>query len=140
MNKSDFYKQLLSARENRGLNAQGYPDGVEFHCEEITTEEQWTAYLAEQMEVADFCKISEEAANVAGVPFEVHYTISRNYADIGEQLDQLYHDIDDGKLGDTAKSGSWYLAVKKVKDDNPKNGDYPASPVLPTVETEDLGE
>ncbi len=30
-----------------------------------------------------------------------------------EQLDKLWHDIDDGKLD---KTGSWYLAVKAVKD------------------------
>ena len=42
------------------------------------------------------------------------------YARIPDQLDQLYHDIDDGKLGEDAKTGTWYLAVKKVKDDNSK--------------------
>jgi hypothetical protein len=39
------------------------------------------------------------------------------YASIGDQLDQLYWDIDAGKLD---KTGEWYKAVKKVKDDNPK--------------------
>tara|TARA_B100000131_G_scaffold275673_1_gene278440 strand:- start:53 stop:388 length:336 start_codon:yes stop_codon:yes gene_type:complete len=39
------------------------------------------------------------------------------YSAIVEQLDQLWHDIDDGKLD---KTGSWYLAVKAVKDANPK--------------------
>ena len=33
------------------------------------------------------------------------------------QLDQLYHDIEAGKLDET---GEWFKAVKKVKDDNPK--------------------
>ena len=39
------------------------------------------------------------------------------YADIKDQLDQLWHDIDDGKLD---KTGSWYKSVKDVKDANPK--------------------
>jgi len=39
------------------------------------------------------------------------------YAAIGDQLDMLYHDMTDSK-GD--KTGNWYKAVKKVKDDNPK--------------------
>ena len=39
------------------------------------------------------------------------------YASIGDQLDLLYHDMAAGK-GD--KTGEWYKAVKKVKDDNPK--------------------
>ena len=40
-----------------------------------------------------------------------------SYGSWTEQLDSLWHDIDQGKLD---KTGSWYKAVKKVKDDNPK--------------------
>ena len=43
-----------------------------------------------------------------------------SYPEIKEQLDKLYHDIDGGLLGEDAKTGSWYLAIKEVKDDNPK--------------------
>ena len=39
---------------------------------------------------------------------------------MAEQLDQLWHDIDDGKFGDTAKTGTWYLGVKSTKDAYPK--------------------
>ena len=39
------------------------------------------------------------------------------YASMGDQLDQLYWDIDAGKLD---KTGEWYKAIKKVKADNPK--------------------
>ena len=39
------------------------------------------------------------------------------YAEIKEQLDLLYHDMVADK-GD--KTGEWFKAVKKVKDDNPK--------------------
>ena len=42
------------------------------------------------------------------------------YPEIKEQLDKLFHDIDGGLLGEDAKKGSLYLALKKVKDDNPK--------------------
>ena len=34
-----------------------------------------------------------------------------------EQLDKLYHDINDGKLD---KTGSWYTHIKAVKDANSK--------------------
>ena len=34
-----------------------------------------------------------------------------------EQLDKLYHDINDGKLD---KTGSWYTHIKSVKDANSK--------------------
>ena len=42
------------------------------------------------------------------------------YPQIAEQLDKLFHDIDGGLLGEDAKTGSLYLALKEVKDDNPK--------------------
>ena len=45
------------------------------------------------------------------------------YPSIVEQLDKLWHDIDGGKLGADAKTGSWYLAIKQVKDDSPKPGE-----------------
>ena len=38
------------------------------------------------------------------------------YKSLPDQLDQLYHDIDDGKFGADAKTGSWYAAIKAVKD------------------------
>ena len=44
----------------------------------------------------------------------------REHATIGDQLDMLFKDIDAGLLGEDAKTGSWYLAVKEVKDNNPK--------------------
>ena len=39
------------------------------------------------------------------------------YDQFVNQLDQLWHDIDDDKLD---KTGEWYKAIKKVKNDNPK--------------------
>ncbi len=40
------------------------------------------------------------------------------YPDIKEQLDKLFHDIDEGKLD---KTGTFYTALKAVKDANPKS-------------------
>ena len=45
------------------------------------------------------------------------YIGKRVYLSVAEQLDMLWHDIDEGKLD---KNGEWYKAIKKVKDDNPK--------------------
>ena len=39
------------------------------------------------------------------------------YKSIESQLDKLWHDIDDEKLD---KNGSWYKAIKAVKDANSK--------------------
>ena len=42
------------------------------------------------------------------------------YDGISEQLDQLFREVDSGNFGADAKTGEWYIAVKKVKDANPK--------------------
>ena len=42
---------------------------------------------------------------------------AESYDTVGNQLDKLFHDIDEGKLG---KTGSFYSAIKAVKDANPK--------------------
>ena len=47
-------------------------------------------------------------------------TSTTNYANIGEQLDQLYHDIESGKFGADAKTGEWYVGITSVKTANPK--------------------
>ena len=39
----------------------------------------------------------------------------RRYPGFNEQLDQLFHDIEDGKLD---KTGSWYTTIKAIKDAN----------------------
>ena len=43
------------------------------------------------------------------------------YPLLTDQLDALYHDIDSGKLGENAKTGTWYLACKAVKNKYPKS-------------------
>jgi len=42
------------------------------------------------------------------------------YPPLQEQLDQLYHDMKDGKLGVGATTGSWYVGISSVKDAYPK--------------------
>ena len=39
--------------------------------------------------------------------------VAGRYPSIPDQLDKLYHDIDDGKLD---KTGTWYAAIKATKD------------------------
>ena len=48
---------------------------------------------------------------------KVFKTRKTNYGNWQDQLDKLYHDIDDGKLD---KNGSWYKHIKAVKDANAK--------------------
>jgi len=42
------------------------------------------------------------------------------YNNYGHQLDKLYNDIEAGKFGEDAKTGSWYLWIKAIKEANPK--------------------
>ena len=43
------------------------------------------------------------------------------YDTIENQLDQLYHDMQDGKLGVAATTGSWYVGITSVKTAFPKS-------------------
>ena len=46
--------------------------------------------------------------------------IQTSYPKLEEQLDQLFHDIESGKFGETAKSGDWYVGISSVKNTFPK--------------------
>ena len=46
--------------------------------------------------------------------------ITSGYALLQTQLDQLWHDIDDGKFGSDAKTGSWFVGISSVKSMFPK--------------------
>jgi hypothetical protein len=63
---------------------------------------------------------SEEEVNAKISELQVIENRRSSYPALGEQLDKLFHDIDGGLLGEDAKTGSLYLALKEVKDNNPK--------------------
>ena len=70
-------------------------------------------------------EISAREAEEAAAKTEedaLKYKVSReiNYPSLPEQFDQLFRDITAGKFGDDAKTGEWYIAIKAVKDANPK--------------------
>ena len=46
--------------------------------------------------------------------------ITSGYAPLQTKLDQLYHDMKDGKLGAGATTGSWYVGITSVKTLFPK--------------------
>ena len=60
---------------------------------------------------------SEEDVNAKIAELDINEQRKMEYGSIGDQLDKLYHDIDNGKLDET---GEWFKSIKKVKDDNPK--------------------
>jgi len=59
----------------------------------------------------------ETAGNTAETLSSVLSKRQTEYLSWNEQLDKLWHDIDDGKLD---KTGSWYKHIKAVKDANSK--------------------
>jgi len=59
----------------------------------------------------------ETAGNTAESNAAIDIKRQKEYLSWQEQLDKLYHDIDDGKLD---KTGSWYTHIKAVKDANSK--------------------
>ena len=59
----------------------------------------------------------ETAGNTAETLSSVLDKRRIEYLSWNEQLDKLYHDINDGKLD---KTGSWYKHIKAVKDANSK--------------------
>ena len=77
---------------------------------EATIDDWATTRAAEDVRKA-LIESGGESADYAALRTSVHS--GHGYKLIEDQLDQLYHDIDDGKLD---KTGSWYTAIKAVKD------------------------
>ena len=48
------------------------------------------------------------------------HTRERKYPKVEDQLDQLWHDIDDGILGEGAKNSKWYQNISKIKNSSNK--------------------
>ena len=64
---------------------------------------------------AEFLKIEYKNKRTVGVGTTL------GYPSITDQLDLLYHDIQDGKLGAAATTGQWYVGITSVKTRFPKS-------------------
>ena len=79
---------------------------------------------------ADGTKITLVQSNIDAARVELdklNYQLHRvgtattsGYIPIKDQLDQLYHDMKDGKLGAAATTGSWYVGITSIKTLYPK--------------------
>ena len=80
-------------------------------------------YTAEE-EAAQDAEEVESAKQDAAVKYinerRVGTATTVGYGDIGEQLDQLYRDMQAGKLGVGATTGEWYVGITSVKTAFPK--------------------
>tara|TARA_B100000945_G_scaffold3490_1_gene2933 strand:- start:678 stop:1010 length:333 start_codon:yes stop_codon:yes gene_type:complete len=63
-------------------------------------------------------------AELDGLIYQQHRVlgvgVTSGYPLITDQLDLLYHDIADGKLGVAATTGSWYVGITSIKTNIPK--------------------
>ena len=143
MEKSEFYKLWYTRQDGAVLNEYGFPP-VLWLAQPVITEEQWTDFLELEPEVEDFVKLSEEAAEVAGVPFVAPHVIVRKYPEPTDQLDGIYKALLAIKESgiDIGTAGTEYLdSITAVKTSVPKTYALPEAPD-PTmgVETEVLPE
>ena len=65
-------------------------------------------------------KIKEVESNQYREDRRIGTATTVGYPDYGSQLDLLYHDMKDGKLGVAATTGSWYVGITSVKISFPK--------------------
>ena len=65
-------------------------------------------------------EITAEVTRLQAIYDNNQYQRDRQYASTGDQLDMLWHSIDAGEFGDTAKQSEFYTANKAVKDSTPK--------------------
>tara|TARA_B100001093_G_scaffold67189_1_gene57151 strand:- start:172 stop:477 length:306 start_codon:yes stop_codon:yes gene_type:complete len=90
----------------------------------ISTKEETTVDLTSD-EIAESEAIATENAKTKYVTDRLIHGKdsdgnSTTYLGMGEQLDQLFRDVDSGKFGADAKTGEWFSKIKAVKDSNPK--------------------
>jgi len=74
---------------------------------------------ASSLSMSDINTKATELKNAGGY-VDGRVGITSGYAPITTQLDQLYHDMRDGKLGAGATTGSWYVGITSVKTLFPK--------------------
>ena len=87
-------------------NTDTKPTKAELDAEIVRLDAEYLAKRYQRQRTND---ISERASG-----------IQTSYPKITEQLDQLFHDIESGKFGETAKTGDWYVGISSVKTTFPK--------------------
>lgn len=143
MDKSEFYKHWYTRQDGVELNQYGFPPNKVGDLD-ITTEEQWNAFLQLEMEPAELAKLDKDAASILGIPFVLPHVIVRKYPEPTDQLDGIYKALLAIKESgiDIGTAGTEYLdSITAVKTSVPKTYALPEAPD-PTmgVETEVLPE
>ena len=111
--KSEYVTSLMSKYPYGSLNIMRNNKQITLsNAEHDKTVDEWATASAANDANATMRADGGASANYA--QFRTDRDVGgAGYKPITDQLDQLWHDIDDGKLD---KTGSWYLAIKAVKD------------------------
>ena len=76
-------------------------------------------YKPTETECNDGLKALQDAWDERNKEYRIQRVVgvgtTSGYESIANQLDQLYHDMKDGKLGVAATTGSWFVGISSVK-------------------------
>ena len=99
---------------------KAYPETARINDDLGAFKSDGTQITLEQSKI-DAARVTLDA-EAAATKYQTDRTTdgSTTYDTIGNQLDQLYHDMKDGKLGVAATTGSWYVGITSVKTAFPK--------------------
>ena len=108
--KAQHLKALKAKHSSLTRNVNGVTETLS-DSEFNATIDEWATNSAARDVRNDLKANGGQSADYAS--FRTDSMIDGSYPSIPDQLDMLFHDITNGKLG---KTGSWYKAVKATKD------------------------
>ena len=98
---------------------RAYPNAS--YVDETTIKDASGNVITTEQSKIDAARVTLDS-EAAAIKYQTDRTTdgSTTYDTIGNQLDQLYHDINAGKFGSDAKTGEWFVGISSVKTANPK--------------------
>ena len=98
---------------------RAYPNAS--YVDETTVKDASGNVITTEQSKIDAAQVTLDS-EAAAIKYQTDRTTdgSTTYDTIGNQLDQLYHDINAGKFGSDAKTGEWFVGISSVKTANPK--------------------
>ena len=98
---------------------RAYPNAS--YVDETTVKDASGNVITTEQSKIDAARVTLDS-EAAAIKYQTDRTTdgSTTYDTIGNQLDQLYHDINAGKFGSDAKTGEWVVGISSVKTANPK--------------------
>ena len=97
---------------------RAYPNAS--YVDETTVKDASGNVITTEQSKIDAARVTLDS-EAAAIKYQTDRTTdgSTTYDTIGNQLDQLYHDINAGKFGSDAKTGEWFVRISSVKTAKP---------------------